>query len=710
MKTYITVLGIAASILLVGDNRQMANSSTKDIKPPVAKIVPKQLVTHDHTRIDNYFWLRKRENPEVMKYLEAENEYADAILAHTTDFQEKLFQEIKGRIKETDISVPVKRDDYYYYSRDEEGKQYPIHCRKKGSLDAREEITIDVNALAEGQGFCSVGPLAVSYNQDILAFPIDTVGRRKYAIRFRNLTTGEFLKDEIPETTPDIAWANDNKTLFYAKQRPDTLRSYRIYRHELGTDPSQDALVYEEKDEEFSCNVSKTKSKRFIKISSKQTLSTECRYLDANNPAGEFKIFLPRAENHEYSIDHYQDYFYIRTNDNAKNFRLMKTPIDKTDKENWQEVIPHRDDVLFFDFELFKDYLAVNEQTNALTHIRIIPWSGEGEHDIDFGEPAYTANFSANPEFDTDRLRYQYASLTTPNSVFDYNMKTREKILLKQEEVLGGFKKENYITERHWAIAKDGVKVPISLVYHKGLKKDGNNPLLLYGYGSYGFSMSASFDSPRLTLLDRGFVYAIAHIRGGEEMGRKWYEDGKMLHKKNTFTDFIACAEYLIAEKFTNPEKLFALGGSAGGLLMGAVLNERPDLFKGVIANVPWVDVVTTMLDDSIPLTTSEYDEWGNPNIKEYYDYMLSYSPYDNVGAKNYPNLLVLTGLHDSQVQYWEPAKWVAKLRALKTDNNLLLFRTKMEAGHGGVSGRYNRFKETAFNYAFFLDLLGIDE
>jgi oligopeptidase B len=680
-------------------------ASAGEPNPPVAKVVPFNLEAHGDVRVDNYYWLNERDNPEVIAYLEAENAYTDTVMAHTKDLRETLFEEIKGRIKQNDQTVPYKLDDYYYYSRYEEGREYPIYCRKKGSLDAEEEIMLDVNAMAEGYEFFSVRGREVSSGQNLLAYAVDSVGRRIYTVHFKNLDTGEVLEDALPEATGAMAWANDNKTLFYAKKDLTTLRSYRIYKHVLGTDPAEDELVFEETDDTFSCYVWKTKSKRYVMIESYQTLSSELRYLDADDPNGEFTVFLPREPDHEYSIDHYQDKFFIRTNWNAKNFRLMQTPVTKTDKANWSEVIPNRDDVLLEGFEIFEDYLVVQERKDGLIRLRIRPWSGEAEHYLDFGEPAYLAYIGTNPEFKTSLLRFVYSSMTTPRSTFDYDMASRKKTLLKQDEVLGGFDAANYQTERLYATARDGVKVPISLVYRKGAREAGGNPLLLYGYGSYGYSMDATFSAPRLSLLDRGFVYAIAHVRGGEEMGRWWYEDGKLLKKKNTFNDFIDCAEFLVEQGYAASDKLFAAGGSAGGLLMGAVLNMRPELFKGVVARVPWVDVVTTMLDESIPLTTAEFDEWGDPRDKTYYDYMLSYSPYDNVGAKEYPNLLVMTSLHDSQVQYFEPAKWVAKLRAAKTDHNRLLLKTNMDAGHGGASGRYKRYRETAFQYAFLLDL-----
>jgi oligopeptidase B len=672
--------------------------------------VPTELEAYGHVRTDNYYWLNQRDDPEVIAYLEAENAYTDALMTHTDVLQETLFQEIKGRIKQTDVSVPYRIADHVYYTRYEDGKEYPIHCRRVRSPEAPEQVMLDVNTMAQGHEFFSVGQYAVSSDQDLLAYPVDAVGRRIYTIYVKDLSTGTVLPDVIPDVTPNLAWAEDNKTLFYTKQDPVTLRWYQVYRHVLGTDPAQDELVYEETDETFGCGVLKTKSKRYIVIASEQTLSSEYRYLEADNPGGPFKVFLPRERDHEYAIDHYGDHFYIRTNDQAKNFRLMRTPIGETYKDRWSEVVPHRDDVLLEGFELFDDHLVVIERKAGLIEMCIRPWSGEGEHYLDFGEPAYLAYASDNHELDTSVLRYTYTSLTTPKSVYDYDMVSREKTMLKQEEVLGGFQSSDYRTERLSATAADGTQVPISIVLRKGTRRDGSNPLLLYGYGSYGYSMDAAFSAERVSLLDRGFVYAIAHIRGGQEMGRWWYEGGKLLEKKNTFTDFVACAQHLVSERYTSPDRLFAMGGSAGGLLMGAVLNMSPDLWKGIVASVPFVDVVTTMLDESIPLTTSEYDEWGNPNDKTYYDYMLSYSPYDNVEAKEYPNVLVITSLHDSQVQYWEPAKWVAKLRANKTDQNRLLLRTKMEAGHGGVSGRYKRYKETAFVYAFLLDLMGLHQ
>ncbi len=708
MSRFGPVVLAGSTALVAGAVTLQAHQYRQEQTPPMAQVIPKKLEIHGDVRTDDYYWLNDRENPDVIAYLTAENEYTEGQMAHVKGLEDALFEEIKGRIKEDDSSVPYRLDDYYYYTRYEQGQEYPIYARRRESMDAPEQIMLDANELAEGHDFFAIGGRSVSSGQDILAFTQDTIGRRIYEIRFKDLTTGKMLEDIVSNVTSNIAWGEDNRTLFYTRQDPTTLRWFQVYRHVLGTDPSDDVLVYEEADEEFSNYVFKTKSKRFLMIGTTQTLSSEYLYLDATTPNGEFAIIQPRERDHEYSVDHYQDKFYIRTNFEAQNFRLMETPVSDTEKGSWQEVIPHRDDVLLSSFEIFAGHLVVAERIEGLMRMRVIPWDGSEEHYLDFGEPAYWAGIGTNPAFDTDILRYNYTSMTTPSSVFDYNMDSRDKTLLKQDEVLGGFDSGAYVTERRFATARDGVKVPVSIVYRNDLALDGGTPLLLYAYGSYGYSMDATFNSARLSLLDRGFVYAIAHVRGGQEMGRWWYEDGKLLKKKNTFTDFIDCADYLVDEGYTNPAVLFAMGGSAGGLLMGAITNMRPDLFKGVVAAVPFVDVVTTMLDESIPLTTSEYDEWGNPNDKAYYDYMLSYSPYDNVAAKEYPNLLVTTGLHDSQVQYWEPAKWVAKLRAMKTDQNRLFLKTNMEAGHGGASGRFRRLKEIAFEYAFLLDLAGM--
>ncbi|MEM1123578.1 MAG: S9 family peptidase, partial [Bacteroidota bacterium] len=648
------------------------------------------------------------EDTKVIDYLNKENSYREAKMAHTKDFQEKLFEEIVGRIKQTDMSVPFKKDGYYYYTRYEEGKEYPIHARKEGNLEAAEEIMLNVNELADDYDYYAVGSRSVSTNNKILAFGEDTVSRRIYTLRFKNLETGEYLPDRIENTTGTAIWANDNQTIFYTR-KDDSLRPFKIFKHKLGTDPSEDVEIYHEKDETFRTGIYKTKSKKYLVIVAAMTISTEYRFLAADDPDGEFEIFQTRENDHEYSIDHFEDKFFVITNWQAKNFRLMETSESATTKENWQEVIPHRETVLLEDMDIFQDYLVLSERIEGISTIRIRPWNGD-EHYIDFGQAAYMATTTSNYDFDTDILRVGFTSMTTPTSYFDYDMVKKELTLLKQQEVLGDFDAKNYASERRFATARDGVKVPISIVYRKGFRKNGKSPLLLYAYGSYGHSMDPYFSSVRLSLLDRGFVYAIAHIRGGEEMGRHWYEDGKMLNKKNTFNDFIDCAEFLLDQNYTRRKRLFAMGGSAGGLLMGAIINQRPELWKGVIAAVPFVDVVTTMLDESIPLTTGEFNEWGNPKVKEYYDYIKSYSPYDNIEAKSYPNLLVTTGLHDSQVQYWEPAKWVAKLREMKKNNKQLYLYTNMTTGHGGASGRFERYKETAMEYAFLLDLMGITE
>ena len=676
--------------------------------PPKAQIRPEQLLKHGHLRIDPYYWLRERENPETIDYLTLENEYTAARMSHTIDLQKQLFNEIKGRIKQTDISVPYRLDDYFYYNRSEDGMAYPIYCRRPGSLRAPEQILLDVNQLAEGFEFYELTHFEVSSGQNILAYAFDTAGRRICTIRFKDLDSGEVGENEILKVTGDMAWANDNKTLFYTRQDPGTLRACQVFRHLLGADPSTDQLVFEETDETFSVDVSKTRSRRYLFISSHHTVSTEYLYLDADDPTGLFQVFQPRQRDHEYQLDHIGDHFLIRTNSEALNFRLMKTPVQDTRMEQWTEVIGHRPDVLLSDVEVFEDFLVLSERSRGLTQLRIRPWDGTPEHYLDFPEPAYSAHIGLNPEIKTRLLRYVYSSMTTPRSTFDYDMIDRKKTLLKQQEVRGGFDASDYRTERLYAETGGGTQVPISLVYRKGTRRDGSAPLLLYGYGSYGINVAASFSAARVSLLDRGFIFAIAHVRGGEEMGRNWYEDGKLLKKMNTFTDFIDCAEYLLAQGYGDPGRLFAQGGSAGGLLMGAVMNLRPDLWRAVVTQVPYVDVVTTMLDETVPLTTSEFDEWGNPEEQKCYEYMLSYSPYDNVTARDYPNLLVTTGLHDSQVQYWEPAKWVARLRALKTDCNLVLLKTNMEAGHSGASGRYKRYEETAFYYAFLIDQAGL--
>ena len=670
----------------------------------MTKKIPVTLEKHGHTRMDPYFWLKQRENPEVIDFLNQENRYTESKTAHLKGLEDELFEEIKGRIVPDDATVPYKMRDFYYYSRYEQDKEYPVFFRK-AKLDGPDELVVDENEMAEHHDFFDLKQMAVSPAQNLVALATDTVGRRIYQISFKNLETGELLDDVLQDATGSMAWANDNQTLFYAVQDLETLRPYRVYRHVLGTDPAQDQLVYEEKDDRFYLFVSKTKSRKFILIGANQTLSSEYRFLNADHPTRPLTLFQPRTRDHEYSIDHLGERFYILTNHQARNFRLMTAKESETGLASWEERVPHREDVFLEGMELFQNHMVLEERKDGLTQLQILPMNGQPGHYLDFGETAYLAYLGNNCESDTQWLRFGYTSMTTPSTIYDYHMITGEKKLLKQQKVLGGFATENYRTERRMAQAQDGTMIPISLVYGKETPLDGSAPLLLYGYGSYGISMDPSFSAARLSLLDRGFVYAIAHIRGGQEMGRPWYENGKLLTKKNSFTDFIACGEYLIREKWAAADKLFAMGGSAGGLLMGAVINMRPDLFKGVIAAVPFVDVVTTMLDESIPLTTSEYDEWGNPNDPDYYHYILSYSPYDNVAATDYPHLLVTTGFHDSQVQYWEPAKWVAKLREVKTDSNLLLLKTDMDVGHGGATGRYKQHHETAFNYAFLLHL-----
>ena len=689
-----------------------AQQMSKNIPTPVAKIIPKTLEKHKIKRLDNYFWLKDRENPEVIDYLNQENAYYDAMTADTKDFQKELYEEMKSRIKEDDQSVPYFYNGYYYITRFETGKDYPIYARKKGSLEANEEILFNCNDMAVGHSYFQLGGLSVSPDNKFMSFVMDTVGRRIYTIQIKNLETGEILSDKIENATGSSVWANDNTTIFYSRQDEVTLRSDKVFKHKLGTDIAKDVLIFHEKDDTFNVSVGKEKSKKYIVIGSGSTLTTEYRILNADNPDGKFAIFQKRVRGLEYSISHFGDSFYILTNkDKATNFKLMKTPEIATAKENWKEVIAHRKDVLLEDIEIFSNYLVVVERSNGLNHIRIMPWSGGAEYYLPFGSETYNASTTTNVDFDTDILRYSYQSLATPASVIDFNMKTKEKEIKKELQVLGGkFDKNNYIEERVWATATDGTKIPISMVYRKELKKDGNNPVLQYAYGSYGITMDTYFSSTRLSLLDRGFVFAIAHIRGGEDLGRQWYEDGKLLKKINTFTDFIDCSKFLISEKYTSPKHLYAEGGSAGGLLMGVVINRAPELYHGVIAQVPFVDVITTMLDDTLPLTTGEYDEWGNPNVKKYYDYMMSYSPYDNVTAQNHPNMFVSTGLHDSQVQYWEPVKWVAKLRTLNTNNSVMYLNTNMDAGHGGASGRFEALKELAKEFSFLLDLEEINK
>jgi len=681
---------------------QLANNTA-----PIAKKVDKALAIHGDTRNDQYYWLNERGNQDVIDYLNNENTYTDGLLKPLEAKIDALYEEMIDRIEQKDISVPYKDNGYFYLNKYEEGKEYRVYSRKKGSLESEEEVILDVNKLAKGHSYYAAAGLRVSPNNKILAFGQDTVSRRIYTIRFKDLTTGKMLADEIPQTTGGAVWANDNKTVFYTV-KDKSLRSYKIFRHILGTDSKNDEEIYHEADETFGTFVYKTKSKKYIVIGSFQTLTSEYRVLDANNPMGSFQLFEPRnkAEKLEYGINHYDDKWYIRTNYKAENFRLMSTPVTALGRENWTEVIPHRSDVLLEGVDIFKDFMVVSERTKGITQLNVKPWKGES-HYIDFGEDAFVAYTSTNREFETDEVRIGYQSMSTPNTIYDYDVNTKAFDIKKQTKVLGGFNKEDYVTERIYADARDGVKVPVSLMYHKNTKIDGTAPLMLYGYGSYGNSMDPFFSSSRLSLVDRGFVYAIAHVRGGEELGRQWYENGKLLNKKNTFYDFIDCGEYLLKNNYGDPNRTCAQGGSAGGLLMGAVINYRPDLFKNVISAVPFVDVITTMLDETIPLTTGEFDEWGNPKDKKYYDYIKEYSPYDNVESKEYPNLLVTTGYHDSQVQYWEPAKWVAKLRDMKKGNQVLMLKTDMEAGHGGASGRFKRFKDTAKEYTFLLDMVG---
>jgi oligopeptidase B len=676
------------------------------IQPPVAKIVPKTMTVLGDTRVDNYYWMRDRKDPETIKYLEAENDYTKAMMKHTDKLQSTLYSEMLGRIKQTDLTVPVKRDNFYYYTRTEEGKQYSIYCRKKGSLEAPEEVLLDGNALAEGKKYFRVGNFVVSPSHKLLAYSVDFAGDETYTIRVKDLATGKLLADEIPNTYYSLEWGTDNATFFYTVL-DEAKRPFKVFRHSLGV--KQDTLVYHEPDEHFTVELSKTSSRAYILININSSVTSEVRYVSAAQPKGKFQTILPRVQETEYDVTHHGASFFIRTNDGAKTFRLVEAPVKDPSKANWKELIPARADVTLEGTRAFKDYLVVEERDRGLNKIRIQNFDGAKTHYIEFPEPVYTAGLSGNAEFDTKVVRFGYASLVTPDSVFDYNMDTRERELKKQREVLGGYDPAKYQSERVYATAADGVKIPISLVYKKGFVQNGKAPALLYGYGAYGISTDPTFSSDRLSLLDRGFVYAIAHIRGGGDLGKPWHEDGRMLKKKNTFTDFIAAAEHLVREKYTSPERLAIMGGSAGGLLMGAVTNMRPDLFAVVVAMVPFVDALTTELDETLPLTVGEWEEWGNPKQKEYYDYIKSYSPYDNVGAAKYPNILITAGLNDPRVSYWEPAKWTAKLRAVKKDGHMLLLKTNMDSGHGGASGRYERWKENAFNYAFLLNALGVE-
>ncbi|WP_333626815.1 S9 family peptidase [Sphingobacterium siyangense] len=684
-----------------------------NVMATVAAIYPHVRKIHDDTVQDDYYWMidyfkKGEKSQEVIDYLEEENNYTNLMLQDTEDLQENLFHELKSRIKEKDESVPYYKNGYYYYSRTEEGKQYFKFCRKKGTLEGEEEVLLDVDQLAEGHAYYTAKGFSVSPDNRLLAFSVDTVSRREYTIFIKNIETGEIYPDQIKNTEGAAIWGNDNRTLFYTAKNPVTLLSEKIMRHTLGGDPAADVLVYEEKDNTNYIGVGKSKNGKYVMINSEGTLSSEIWLLNADSPQSEFRVFQPRIQDVLYSVVALEDRFLILTNDGAINFRIMQCPLDRTDRSYWQPFIDHRPDVLVSDIEEFKDFLAIAERKNGLTQLAIYNLKSQHQHYLDFGEVAYTVYPGINVEYNSDKLRYGYTSLVTPSSVYEYDMAKQKKILLKQQEILGGYDQTAYITERVFATARDGVQVPISIVYKKGTKLDGSAPLLQYAYGSYGASMDPTFSSNRLSLLDRGFIYALAHIRGGEEMGRQWYEDGKMMHKMNTFYDFVDCGKYLIDQHYCMPENLYAQGGSAGGLLMGVIANIAPEQYHGIIAQVPFVDVVNTMLDDTIPLTTNEYDEWGNPNEKEAYYYMKAYSPYENIEAKEYPNLLVTTGLHDSQVQYFEPAKWVAKLRATKIGDAVLLLKTDMDYGHGGASGRFDYLKEIALEYAFLFKLEGI--
>jgi oligopeptidase B len=675
---------------------------------PMPEKKPTQLELHGDVRIDNYFWLKERDNPDVIAYLEAENAYTEEMLEPMRGMREILFGEIKSRIKEDDQSAPYKRGNYFYYYRYVEGGEYPIYARKKGSLDADEEIMLDVNKLAGDAEYFAVRSFKVSPDDRIAAYGVDTQGRRFYDLYFLDLETGKLLPDTIDDTTSNFEWANDSQTILYGKQHPETLRSYRVFRHKLGN--TKGTLVYEEEDETNYLSVNKSRSGKYLYLTSSHTLYTEVRYLSADSPEDEPTVFLARENDHEHFVTDGGDRFYVLSNDGAENFHILEVPLDNTSKDAWTEALAHRDDVLIKNLEVFRDFLVVEVFENGITQIEVIERSTGESYRIEFAEDVYTAYSGDNHEFDTTWYRYTYESLTTPESTYDFNMASKEHKLIKERPVLGGFNRDNYQSERLFATARDGTQVPVSIMYRKGMQKNGQNPLYQYGYGSYGSSEEPEFNADLLSLLDRGFVYAIAHIRGGSEMGRQWYYDGRQLSKKNTFTDFIDVSKFLIDEGYTSPEHLYASGGSAGGLLMGAVANMAPEFYRGISTRVPFVDVITTMLDEDIPLTSGEWDEWGNPAEKEYYDYMKSYSPYDNVQEMAYPNILVTTSLHDSQVQYWEPAKWVAKLREFKTDDNLLLLKTDMAAGHSGKTGRFKRIEDTALYYSFFLALEDIRE
>ncbi len=712
---------IFSNLLMITSCQPNANTNNDrnemwpQISAPIAPIKEHYRYIHGDTVLDNYYWLndyfkKGPDSAEVIKYLTAENQYTQDMMAATTSFQDKLFQEMKSRMKEKDESVPYFHNGYYYYTKTEEGNQYYKLCRKRGDLNAAEEVLLDVDDMAKGKAYFSLGGYSVSPDNNLLLFGIDTVSRREYVLHVKNLNTGELLSDAIPRTTGSGVWAADNKTIFYTSKNPTTLLSEKIKKHLLGTDANKDIVVYNESDNTNYIGVSKSKNDAYIIIHSENTLSSEVRYLKATEPNGTFEVFQPRRKNIIYRVTPLDEKFLIHTNDEAQNFRVMECPLSQTARTNWKDLIPHRADVLVEGVDPFKEFIVISERKNGLNNLSIFHLKTQKKHYLNFGEPAYAVYPSTNAQYNTHKVRYRYTSMVTPPSTYEYDMISQEKTLLKQQEVLGGYNASNYVTERTFATATDGTKIPISLVYKKGTRKDGSAPLYLYAYGSYGNSLDATFNPARLSLLDRGFIYAIAHLRGGEEMGRFWYEDGKMMNKKNTFTDFIDCGKYLIAQKYTSEGHMYAEGGSAGGLLMGVIANTAPLLFNGIVAAVPFVDVVNTMLDETIPLTTNEYDEWGNPNYKEAYDYMKSYSPYENIVAQDYTNILVTTGLHDSQVQYFEPAKWVAKLRTLNTSQNVILLKTDMDFGHGGASGRFDYLKDLAFKYAFIFKLEGITQ
>jgi oligopeptidase B len=695
-------LVVASSYVLAADDNSSALSA-----PPVAKKVPKTTEINGRELVDNYYWLRDKQNPEVAAYLQAENAYTDAVMKPTEGLQKKLYDEMLNRIKETDVEVPYKEGNYFYYTRTEAGKQYSIYCRKKGSLDAPEELLLDVNELAKGQKFMSVRVFAVSEDSNLLAYTTDNTGFRQYVLAVKDLRTGKLLPDHA-ERVGSVVWANDNKTIFYTVEDPTSKRQFQLYRHTAGTEGS-DKLIYEEKDERFNVEAAKTRSKAYIFLISGSHTTTEARYIPADQPTAEFKVLEPRKQDVEYYPDHNGSFFYIRVNDTGRNFRLVKAPVNDPRSANWQEVVPHRANVMLDDTDFFKNYYVLGERENGLPQLQVTDLASGKSRRIEFPEPAYSSYPYANREYDTSKFRYGYQSFITPRSVFEYDMATGKSTLLKQKEVPGGYDRTKYQVEQIYAPASDGVKIPISVVHLKNAKLDGTGPMYLTAYGSYGFPLDISFNSDRFSLIDRGVVFAVAHIRGGGEMGKAWHDDGRMMHKKNTFTDFIASAEYLVKQGYGSKDRLVIEGRSAGGLLMGAVLNMRPDLFHAALVGVPFVDVINTMLDESLPLTVAEFEEWGNPKEKPAFDYMISYSPYDNIEAKTYPNILVRTSFNDSQVMYWEPAKYVAKMRAMRTDHNSLLLKTNMNpAGHGGASGRYDRLHEVAFDYAYFLTQMGI--